>query len=144
MVMERTLVLIKPDAVEQSGIGRVISRFEEKGLRVTALKMVSLSREEGARFYSVHKDKPFYGSLTDFISSGPIVAMILEGEDAISLVREIMGVTDPAKAAEGTIRSEMGTNVERNAVHGSDSPSSAAFEIPFFFNGMEIFSSRRR
>lgn len=137
--MKRTLVLIKPDAVKQGRMGRVISRFEEKGLRITALKMVCLNREEGARFYSVHKDKPFYDSLTDFISSGPIVAMILEGEEAISLVREMMGATDPAKAAEGTIRREMGTNVERNAVHGSDSPSSAAFEIPFFFNEMEIF-----
>ncbi|MDH7499490.1 MAG: nucleoside-diphosphate kinase [candidate division NC10 bacterium] len=142
--MERTLVLIKPDAVGQSRIGRIISRFEEKGLRVAAMKMVWLTREEGARFYSVHKEKPFYGSLTDFISSGPLVAMVLEGEEAIFGVREIMGATDPGRAAEGTIRREMGSDVERNAVHGSDSPSSAAFEIPFFFPEMEIFPPGKR
>ena len=138
--MERTLVLIKPDAVGQRKIGSVISRFEEEGLRVLALKMVFLSKEEGSRFYQVHREKPFYGSLIEFISSGPIVAMVLEGKEAISRVRELMGATDPSKAKEGTIRREMGTDVERNAVHGSDSAASAATEIPFFFNEMETFA----
>jgi len=137
--MERTLVLIKPDAVGQRKIGNVISRFEEEGLVVVALKMVFLSTDQGARFYQVHQDKPFYGSLAHFIASGPIVAMVLEGKEAISKVRELMGATDPSKAKEGTIRRQMGTNVERNAVHGSDSAASAATEIPFFFNEMEIF-----
>lgn len=136
--MERTLVLVKPDTVGKRAIGHMISRFEDEGLRIVALKMVFLSREEGAGFYRVHQDKPFYDSLTRFIASGPIVAMVLEGREAISRVRRLMGATDPSQAEEGTIRKEMGTNVERNAVHGSDSPASASTEIGFFFSAMEI------
>ena len=139
--MEKTLVLVKPDAVKKGKIGEVVGRFEEEGLRVLGLKMVFLSRQEGARFYQVHVGKPFYGGLVEFIASGPIVALVLEGERAISRVRELMGSTDPAEAKEGTIRRQMGTTVQRNAVHGSDSAESAAKEIPFFFNEMEIFSA---
>lgn len=138
--MERTLVLIKPDAVGRNQIGEVIRHFEGKGLRVVALKMVSLRPQRGAEFYEMHRDKPFYLSLIDFIASGPLVAMVLEGGEAISRVRDLMGATDPLKAKEGTIRRQIGTNVERNAVHGSDSSASAAREIPFFFNEMEMFS----
>ena len=137
--MERTLVLVKPDVVGQRKIGEIIGRFEAQGLQVVGLKMVFLKRQEGARFYQVHKDKPFYQGLIEFIASGPIVAMILYGEEAISRVRELMGSTDPAEAREGTIRHQMGTTVQQNAVHGSDSVTSAAMEIPFFFNQMEIF-----
>jgi nucleoside-diphosphate kinase len=136
--MERTLVLVKPDAVEKRAIGHTIARLEDEGLRIVALKMVFLSREEGAAFYRVHQDKPFYDSLSRFIASGPIVAMVLEGKEAISRVRRLMGATDPSKAEEGTIRRQMGTNVERNAVHGSDSPASASTEIAFFFSAMEV------
>ena len=138
MSMERTLVLIKPDAVGRNQIGEVIRRFEDGGLRVVGLKMVALSRSEGARFYRVHKGKPFYQDLIDFIASGPIVAMALEGKEAISRVRRLMGATDPLQAEEGTIRHHMGTNVRRNAVHGSDSVPSAGIEIAFFFNELEI------
>ena len=137
--MEKTLVLIKPDAVGKSQIGNVIGRFEGQGLRVIALRMLSLSREQGATFYRVHQGKAFYPGLVDFIASGPVVALILEGERAISRTREIMGATDPLQAREGSIRREIGSNGQRNAVHGSDSPTSAAAEIPFFFSQMEIF-----
>jgi nucleoside-diphosphate kinase len=137
--MERTLVLIKPDAVGQRKIGEIVRRFEAQGLQVVGLKMVFLKRQEGARFYQVHQDKPFYQGLIEFIASGPIVAIILDGKEAISRVRELMGSTDPAEAKEGTIRHQMGTTVQQNAVHGSDSLTSAAREIPFFFNQMEIF-----
>ncbi len=137
--MERTLVLVKPDVVGQRKIGEIIRRFEAQGLQVVGLKMVFLKRQDGARFYHVHQGKPFYQGLIEFIASGPIVAMILDGEEAISRVRELMGSTDPAEAKEGTIRHQMGTSVQQNAVHGSDSPTSAAMEIPFFFNQMEIF-----
>ena len=138
-MMERTLVLIKPDAVGQRRIGEIIRRFEDQGLQVVGLKMAFLAEHEGARFYHAHKDKPFFPELIKFIASGPIVAMALEGEEAISRVRDLMGSTDPTEAREGTIRHLMGTSVQRNAVHGSDSVTSAAMEIPFFFNQMEIF-----
>ena len=137
--MERTLVLVKPDAVGQGKIGEILRHFEAQGLQVVGLKMVYLKRQEGARFYQIHKDKPFFQGLIEFIASGPIVAMVLDGEEATSRVRELIGATDPAEAKEGTIRHQMGTSVQRNAVHGSDSVTSAAIEIPFFFKQMEIF-----
>lgn len=136
--MERTLVIVKPDGVKKNLIGEVIKRFEIEGLKVVGLKMVRLSKEAAQGFYHVHKDKPFFESLTDFMSEGPIVAMVLEGERAIERVREIMGATDPKKAASGTIRALYGDNVQENIVHGSDSPESASFEIPYFFNALEI------
>ncbi|RME64213.1 MAG: nucleoside-diphosphate kinase [Nitrospirae bacterium] len=136
--MERTLSIVKPDAVKKNLIGEVIGRFEKAGLRVVALKMVKLTKDQAKGFYIVHKDKPFYDSLTDFMSEGPVVVMVLEGEGAIEKVRKIMGATDPQKAEPGTIRAEFGTNVERNVVHGSDSPESAEFEIKYFFNALEL------
>jgi len=135
---ERTLVIIKPDAVERNLIGEIISHFEKNGLRVIAMKMVKLSKEEAEGFYQVHRGKPFFESLTDFMSSGACVSMVIEGEDAINKVRKIMGATDPQKAEEGTIRKKYGLNIERNSVHGSDSKESAEFEIGYFFNSLEI------
>lgn len=135
---ERTLVIIKPDAVSKNLIGEIIARFERQGLRVAALKKLKLTKEGAKGFYIVHKDRPFYESLTDFMSEGPVVVMVLEGEDAIARVRKIMGATNPAQAEEGTIRRDFAENIERNAVHGSDSPESAAYEIPYFFSALEI------
>jgi nucleoside-diphosphate kinase len=136
--MERTLVIAKPDAVRKNVVGKIISRLEDEGFKLVALKKVKLTKEEAGQFYIVHKDRPFYGELCDFMSSGPIVPMVWEGENVIARVREIMGATDPSKAAEGTLRKLYGTNVGENAVHGSDSPESAAYEIPFFFSGIEL------
>ena len=136
--MERTLSMVKPDGVDKNLIGEVIGKFEKKGLRVIALKMIKLSKAEAEGFYAVHKERPFFTSLTEFMSSGPCVVMVVEGEDAISRVRETMGATDPTKAAAGTIRRESASNIERNIVHGSDSPESASFEIKYFFNALEI------
>jgi nucleoside-diphosphate kinase len=136
--MERTLSIIKPDAVKKNLIGEIISRFEKNGLRIAAMKKIWMSKEEAKGFYIVHKDKPFYDSLTDFMSEGPIVVMVLEGENAISKNRDIMGATNPANASEGTIRKDFGESIERNAVHGSDSPETAAFEISYFFSQLEI------
>ncbi len=136
--MERTLSIIKPDAVKKNLIGEIISRFEKNGLRIAAMKKIWMSKEEAKGFYIVHKDKPFYDSLTDFMSEGPIVVMVLEGENAISKNRDIMGATNPANAEEGTIRKDFGESIERNAVHGSDSPETAAFEISYFFSQLEI------
>lgn len=136
---EKTLVLIKPDAVSKNLIGEIISRFEKNGLKIAALKKVKLSKEKAKEFYIVHREKPFYESLTDFMSEGPIVAMVIEGENAIERVRKIMGATNPKEAEEGTIRRDFGENIERNAVHGSDSQNSASYEIPFFFSNLEIF-----
>jgi len=134
---ERTLVMVKPDAVKRGHVGEVIRRFEAAGLTIRALKMVSLERREAEGFYQVHRERPFFASLTQFMSSGPAVAMILEGPGAILKVRTLMGATDPAKAESGTIRKDLATSVEQNAVHGSDSPESAAYEIPFFFSRLE-------
>lgn len=139
--MERTLVLVKPDAVTRGLIGEAIRRFEEKGLKVSGLKMVHLTKEEAEGFYQVHRGRPFFENLTTFMSSGPSVAMVLEGEGAIARVRRIMGATDPHQAEEGTIRRDLATNIERNAVHGSDSAESAVFEVPYFFSTLELFSS---
>lgn len=136
--MERTLSIIKPDGVKKNIIGEVITRFERQGLRIAALKKILLSKDEAKAFYIVHKDRPFYESLTDFMSEGPIVVMVIEGENAITKVREIMGATNPKEAAPGTIRADFATDIERNIVHGSDSPGSAAYEIPFFFSALEI------
>jgi nucleoside-diphosphate kinase len=136
--MERTLVIAKPDAVRKNVVGKIISRLEDEGFKLVALKKLKLTKEQAGQFYIVHKDRPFYGELCDFMSSGPIVPMVWEGENVIVRVREIMGATDPSKAAEGTLRKLYGTNVGENAVHGSDSPESAAYEIPFFFSGMEL------
>lgn len=136
--MERTLSIIKPDAVKKNVIGEIIRRFEKNGLRIAAMKKIWMTKEEAKGFYIVHKDKPFYDSLTDFMSEGPIVVMVLEGENAIAKNREIMGATNPANAAPGTIRKDFAENIERNAVHGSDSPETAAFEIKYFFSELEI------
>lgn len=137
-MIEKTLVIIKPDAVKKNLIGEIISRFEKNGLRIAALKKIKMTKEQAKGFYIVHREKPFYESLTDFMSEGPIVVMVLEGEDAIQRVRKIMGATNPAQAEEGTIRKDFGENIERNAVHGSDSLESAAYEIPYFFSTLEI------
>jgi nucleoside-diphosphate kinase len=136
--MERTLSIIKPDGIEKNVIGKIIDRFESNGLRIAAMKKIKLSKEEAGGFYIVHKERPFYGELTDFMSEGPIVVLVLEGDNAIAKNRELMGATNPAEADAGTIRKDFATNLERNTVHGSDSPESASFEIPYFFSALEI------
>jgi len=136
--MERTLSIIKPDAVAKNQIGRIIGMLEAGGLRVAAARLLRLSKADAERFYAVHRERPFFTSLTTFMSEGPILAMVLEGPNAIAKNREIMGATDPAKATPGTIRKAVGTNVERNAVHGSDAPQTAKQEIAFFFNELEV------
>lgn len=138
--MERTLSIVKPDGVGKNLIGEVIKRFETHGLKVIGLKMIWMDKKEAEGFYAVHRGKPFYESLVQFMSSGPSVVMVLEGEEAISKTRELMGTTDPQKAAEGTLRRQFATNIERNIVHGSDAPETAAFEIGYFFNALETFS----
>lgn len=138
--MERTLLLIKPDGVRKKLIGEVIRFFEQNNLRVVGIKMLWLSKSEAERFYIVHKDRSFYDSLTTFMSSGPIVAMVLEGEDAIRRTRELMGATNPAEAGKGTIRGSYGESIEANVVHGSDSKESADVEIPYFFSKIELQS----
>jgi nucleoside-diphosphate kinase len=138
VMVERTLSIVKPDGVAKNLIGEVIGRFEREGLRVLALKMVHMTKEQAQGFYAVHREKPFFDSLTDFMSSGPAVVMVLEGEDAISRTRRIMGATNPKDADPGTIRKEFADNVERNIVHGSDSPQTAETEINYFFNALEI------
>ncbi len=139
MGIQRTLVIVKPDAVAKGVAGRIIGRFEEAGLKILAAKMVHLTKEQAAGFYVVHKDRPFYASLCTFMTQGPCFPMVLEGENAVGRVRDLMGATDPSKAAAGTIRREFASSIESNAVHGSDSPESAAFEIPYFFDALEIF-----
>jgi len=136
-MVERTLVMVKPDAVRGGHIGDVLGRFETAGLTIRALKMVWLDRREAEGFYQVHRERPFFATLTQFMSSGPIVAAVLEGPDAIARVRQLMGATDPSKAEPGTIRKAFATNIEQNAVHGSDSQESAAYEIPYFFGALE-------
>ncbi len=137
--MERTLSIVKPDGVRKNLIGEVVKRFEGQGLKVIGMRMISMSKKEAEGFYAVHRGKPFYESLTDFMSSGPCVVMVLEGENAIQKTREMMGATDPAKAKEGTLRRQYATNIEKNVVHGSDGPQTASFEISYFFNALEIF-----
>jgi nucleoside-diphosphate kinase len=136
--MEQTLSIVKPDGVKKNLIGDVIRRFEKSNLRIVALKMLKLCKREAMSFYVVHKDRPFYNSLTEFMSEGPIVVMVIEGNDAISRVREIMGATNPKDAAPGTIRADFASDIEHNIVHGSDSRESASYEIPFFFSSLEI------
>ena len=138
MAVERTLMLIKPDAVRKGVEGKIIAHVQEKGFKLVALKKLKLTKEQAAQFYIVHKERPFYEELCEFMSSGPIVAMVWEGENAIERIREIMGATNPEEAAEGTLRKLYGTNIGENAVHGSDSKESADYEIPFFFSRLEI------
>jgi nucleoside-diphosphate kinase len=137
--MEKTLSIVKPDGVRKNLIGEVIKRFEQRGLRIAALRMLSLSLDDAKRFYIVHKERPFYESLTSFMSEGPIAVMVVEGEQAITLVREIMGATNPKEAKPGTIRADLASDVEHNIVHGSDSSESASYEIPFFFSSLDIY-----
>jgi len=138
LAIERTLSIVKPDAVAANRIGKVVSFLESGGLRIVAMKMIRMSQREAEGFYAVHRERAFFESLTKFMSSGPAVVMVLEGESAIARNREIMGATDPAKAAEGTIRRALGSNIECNAVHGSDAPETARTEIAYFFNALEI------
>jgi nucleoside-diphosphate kinase len=138
MPTEKTLSLIKPDGVSRGLIGEVIGRFEKAGLKIRALKMIHLTREQAQAFYTVHKERPFYDSLTGFMSSGPLVAMILEGEKAIQKNRDLMGATDYRHAAPGTIRADFARDIEANIVHGSDGPDTARTEIAFFFDALEI------
>ena len=137
--MERTLSIVKPDGVGKNLIGEVIKDFEGHGLKVVGLKMIAMDKKGAEGFYAVHRGKPFFESLTVFMSSGPSVVMVLEGEGAISKTRELMGATDPKQAKEGTLRRQFATNIERNIVHGSDGPETAAFEIGYFFNALEVF-----
>lgn len=138
--IERTLSIIKPDAVRKNHIGDIISRFEKKGLRPIAMKMAQLSTQQAGAFYEVHKDRPFYNDLVTFMTSGPVLIMVLEGENAVSANREIMGATDPKKAASGTIRADFADSIDENAVHGSDSAENAAAEIAFFFAKYKLCS----
>ena len=135
---QRTLAIIKPDAVARHLIGEIIKKIDESGLSIQAMKMIRLSKDQAMGFYKVHEGKPFYGSLTDFMSSGPCVVLVLEGREAIRRYRDLMGATNYEEAAEGTIRREFATDIEKNAVHGSDSPESAHFEIGYFFGELEI------
>ncbi|MFH1625972.1 MAG: nucleoside-diphosphate kinase [Pseudomonadota bacterium] len=137
--MEKTLSIIKPDGVEKGIIGEVVKRFENNGLKVAAMKMLWMTKKEAEGFYYVHKGKGFFDSLIDFMSSGPVVLMVLEGANAIAKNREIMGSTNPQEAEQGTIRREFASDIERNIVHGSDAPETAIFEIAYFFNALEIF-----
>jgi nucleoside-diphosphate kinase len=136
--MERTFAIIKPDAVARHLAGDILKRIEENGLRVVGLRLTQLSRAEAESFYGVHKERPFYKSLCDYMTSGPVIVAVLAGEGAIKRWRDLMGATDPAKAAAGTIRKDFGQNVEQNATHGSDAPETAANEIAFFFRGLEL------
>ena len=136
--MERTFTILKPDTVKAGNAGAVISRIEKEGFRIRAMKMLHLSAQQAQGFYYVHKERPFFGSLVTFMTEGPVVMMVLEADNAIEKLRNVMGATDPAKAAAGTIRKQFGTNIERNAIHGSDAPETAAFEISYFFNQLEI------
>src|SRR3954470_12035596 len=138
MAIERTFSIIKPNAVEKNVMGQIITRFEQKGLRIAAAKFTRLSREKAEGFYIEHKDRPFFSSLVQFMTSGPVMLMVLEGDNAVSLNREIMGATDPAKAAPGTIRKDFAESIEANAVHGSDSPNSAEREIAYFFDKSDL------
>ncbi len=136
--MERTLTIIKPDGVAAGLIGEVLTRLESRGLKPVALKMLQLSQSEAAGFYHVHRERGFFESLMKFMTSGPVVVAVLEGENAIMSLREAMGATDPAKAAPGTIRKDLASSIEKNIIHGSDSPASAQFEIGYFFNSLEL------
>ena len=138
MSVEKTLSIIKPDAVKRDLTGKIIAMFEEKGLRVVAQKKIRLSKEQAGSFYDIHRDRPFFAELCEFMSSGPIVAQVLQGDNAIELNREIMGATNPEQAEAGTIRKEFALSMTENSAHGSDSPETAREEISFFFSGLEI------
>lgn len=136
--MERTLSIIKPDGVARNVVGKVIDRFESNGIKIAAMKMIHMTQAQAEGFYAVHKTRPFFGSLTEFMSSGPCIVMVLTGENVIQKNRDIMGATNYKEAAAGTLRRDFATDIEKNVVHGSDSPESAAFEIGYFFNSFEI------
>jgi nucleoside-diphosphate kinase len=138
MTVERTLSIIKPDATRRNLTGAINERFEQAGLRIVAQRRLQLSRAQAEAFYAVHRERPFFGSLVEFMTSGPVVAQVLEGENAVARNREIMGATNPANAAPGTIRKDFAESIEANSVHGSDSPENAASEIAFFFAGIDI------
>lgn len=142
MAIERTLSIIKPDAVAKNVIGQIYSRFESNNLKIVASKMKWLSRQEAEAFYAVHRERPFFKDLVDFMVSGPVQIQVLEGENAIMKNRELMGATDPKKAAKGTIRADFAQSIDANAVHGSDSPETAAVEIAFFFPQMDVYAGR--
>jgi nucleoside-diphosphate kinase len=137
-IMEQTLSIIKPDAVAKNVIGKIIDRFESNGLRIAAMKKIKLTKEDAAKFYEVHKERPFFNDLCEYMSSGPVVVMVLEGENAVKKNRDLMGATNPKEAAPGTIRADFAESIEANAVHGSDSLENAKKEIAFFFAGREI------
>jgi nucleoside-diphosphate kinase len=136
--MERTFAIIKPDAVRKGVAGRILARIADAGFTVRGMRMIRMSKAEAEGFYYVHRERPFYGGLTDFMSSGPSVVMCLEAPDAIRKWRDLMGATDPAKAADGTLRKDFGASIDNNATHGSDAPDTAAFELGYFFRGMEL------
>jgi len=138
VALQRTFAIIKPDAVSRGLQGEILSRINKAGFQIVAIKSMRLTKEEAGGFYAVHKERPFFGELTDFMSSGKIVAMVLEAEDAILKWRDAMGATDPKKAAPGTIRHDLGTSIGNNVTHGSDGPETAAFEIGYFFSGLEL------
>ncbi|MBI4465081.1 MAG: nucleoside-diphosphate kinase [Acidobacteria bacterium] len=138
--MTRTLTIIKPDGVQQTIIGEIIQAFEREQFRIVAMKMLGLSKAEAEGFYAVHRGKPFFDSLTSFMSSGPVVVMVLEAEEVIERLRELMGATDPAQAAPDSLRKRFGTSIQNNVIHGSDAPETAAFEIAYFFSALEILS----
>lgn len=138
MALERTFAIIKPDAVKSGQQGEILARIHKAGFKIVAIKSLRLTKEEAGGFYAVHKARPFFGELTDFMSSGKIFAMVLEAEDAITKWRDIMGATDPKKATPGTIRRDLGTSIGTNCTHGSDAPETAAFEIGYFFSGQEL------
>lgn len=140
MAIERTLSIIKPDAVAKNVIGKIVSRFEAAGLKIVAAKLVHLSRNEAAQFYAVHKERPFFKDLVEFMISGPVFVQVLEGENAIAKNRDLMGATDPKKAAAGTIRADFADSIDANAVHGSDAPETAANEVAFFFAGLNVYA----
>jgi nucleoside-diphosphate kinase len=140
MAVERTLSIIKPDAVAKNVIGRILTRFEEAGLKIVAMRMARLSEAEASGFYAVHKDRPFFRDLIKFMTSGPVSIQVLEGDGAIQKNRDLMGATDPTKAAKGTIRADFADSIDANAVHGSDSPETAAVEVAYFFPGVNVFS----
>lgn len=138
MAVERTLSIIKPDAIAKNVIGQIYDRFEQAGLKIVAAKMLHLSREQAQAFYAVHKERPFYGELVDFMTSGPVMVQVLEGDNAIAKNREVMGATNPQQAAAGTIRADFASSIDENAVHGSDGPETARTEVAFFFPPEEI------
>lgn len=138
MALERTFAIIKPDAIGRNLQGEILSRIHKTGFKIVAIKSMRLTKEEAGGFYAVHKERPFFGELTDFMSSGKIFAVVLEAENAISKWRDVMGATDPKKAAPGTIRRDLGTSIQMNCTHGSDAPETAAFEISYFFSSLEL------